>query len=136
MTVVIDCNVIVMCLSTRSPYHFIFKSLIKGSFNLAVTVDIVLEYEEVVQQKFSPTTAHAFSSLLKELQNVQHISPYYKWQLIDVDPDDNKYCDCALAGSASYIVTEDNHFGVLKNIPFPSITIISIDTFLAMLLAL
>jgi uncharacterized protein len=52
--------------------------------------------------------------------------------LIVPDEDDNKYCDCAIAGQADYIVTEDKHFDVLKNIPFPSLEVISIDEFLAM----
>lgn len=46
------------------------------------------------------------------------------------DPDDNKYCDCAIAGKASYIVTEDKHFNVLKTISFPKLTTITLDEFL------
>ena len=34
----------------------------------------------------------------------------------DKDPDDNKYCDCAIAGNAKYLVTEDKHFQILKSI--------------------
>jgi hypothetical protein len=33
MKVVPDCNILVMCLSSKSPYHFIYQSLIKGKFN-------------------------------------------------------------------------------------------------------
>jgi uncharacterized protein len=47
MTVVLDCNILVMCLSSRSPYHHIYKSLISGKFNLAVTTAIILEYQEI-----------------------------------------------------------------------------------------
>ncbi len=133
MTVVIDCNVLVMCLSSRSPYHTIYQSLIQRKFNLPVTVDIMLEYEEIIQQKYSTRTAHSLISLLTELPNVHHVRPSYKWQLITTDPDDNKYCDCAIAGQANYIVTEDRHFDVLKTISFPSVAVISIDTFLGML---
>jgi len=67
---------------------------------------------------------------------VHYTATYYKWRLIEVDPDDNKYCDCAIAGKADYIVTEDKHFDVLKNIPFPKLTAVSIDSFTAMLPAL
>jgi uncharacterized protein len=133
MTVVIDCNVLVMCLSSHSRYHVIYKSLIHGKFNLPVTVDIMLEYEEIIQQKYSTKAAHSLISLLTELPNVHHVRSSYKWQLITADPDDDKYCDCAIAGQANYIVTEDRHFDVLKTISFPSIAVISSDTFLEML---
>jgi uncharacterized protein len=57
MTVVIDCNILVMCLTNRSPFHTIYKKLIAGGFHLAVTTDIVLEYQEIIQQKYGVSTA-------------------------------------------------------------------------------
>jgi predicted nucleic acid-binding protein len=51
MTVVIDCNIFVMCLTSNSHYHLIYQALVTGKFNLAVSVDIMLEYEEVIQRK-------------------------------------------------------------------------------------
>jgi putative PIN family toxin of toxin-antitoxin system len=133
MTVVIDCNVLVMCLTSRSPWHIIYQSLVAGKFDLAVTGEIVLEYEEIIQKKYGVSTAHAFISLLSELPNVHYLNTYYRWKLIEADPDDNKYCDCAVAGKADYLVTEDNHFNVLKTIFFPKISSISIDEFATML---
>jgi len=133
MTVVIDCNIFVMCLASKSPYHVIYKSLISGKFSIAVTNDIILVYEEIIQQKYSNATANAFISLLSELPNVAFMHPHFQWQLIESDPDDNKYCDCAIASQAAYIVTEDKHFAVLAGIPFPILTVIGIDKFLEML---
>ncbi len=80
MTVVIDCNILVMCLTSRSPYHLIYQSLVSDKFNLVVTVDIMLEYEEVIQQKYSVPVAHGLIALLSELPNVHYIHSYYKWQ--------------------------------------------------------
>ncbi|WP_394353367.1 hypothetical protein [Mucilaginibacter mali] len=37
--------------------------------------------------------------------------------------------DCAFAANADYIVTHDNHFNVLKTIPFPRIPLIDIHSF-------
>ena len=133
MTVVIDCNIFVMCLTSRSPYHIIYKALVNGSINMVLTTEILLEYEEIIQQKYSVQTATAFAAMLRELPNVTLIHPYYKWQLITADADDNKYCDCAIAGQAAYIVTEDRHFDTLKNIPFPKLTVIGIDAFCELL---
>jgi putative PIN family toxin of toxin-antitoxin system len=122
-----------MCLTSRSHYHVIYQSLIKGKFNLAISVDIMLEYEEVVQNKYSVATAQSMIALLTELTNVNYVHPHYQWNLIETDADDNKYCDCAIAGQASFIVTEDRHFDVLKTIPFPALSVITIDQFLQML---
>lgn len=133
MTVVIDCNVLVMCLSSRSPWHSLYQFLVAGKYTLAVTDDIVLEYEEIIQKKYGIATANAFISLLSELPNVHYLNTYYRWQLIEADPDDNKYCDCAVAGKADYLVTEDNHFNILKTISFPKIFAVSIDEFASIL---
>ena len=58
---------------------------------------------------------------------------YYHWSLITGDPDDDKYCDCAIAAQANYIVTEDKHFNILQDLAFPRLSIISIDAFSALL---
>jgi len=133
MTVVIDCNIFVMCLTPRSPYYLIYQALVGGKFKLALSAEILLEYEEVIQRKYSTSTANALVTLLSELNNVNQVNPHYKWRLIESDLDDNKYCDCAIAGQADYIITEDKHFEVLKSIPFPSVTAITIDKFLEIL---
>ena len=133
MNIVIDCNIFVMSLSSRSPYHLIYQSLAKGEFNLTISIDIMLEYEEIIQRKYSIATAKALMTLLTELPNVHLVQNYYKWQLIEVDKDDNKYCDCAVAGQAEYIVTEDKHFDVLKKVAFPLIAVIDINRFLLLL---
>jgi predicted nucleic acid-binding protein len=37
--------------------------------------------------------------------------------------------DCAVAGNADFIVTNDGHFKVLKDIQFPRVEVLSIDEF-------
>ena len=132
MRVVIDCNILVACLSSRSPYHNIYTSLVNGKFELVVSQDILFEYEEIIQIKYGVGTTTAFMSLLALLPNVHIAHPFYKWNLISVDPDDNKYCDCAVSGGADYIVTEDGHFGILKTTAFPQLSIVDITNFSSM----
>ena len=104
--------------------------MVAGKFDLVVSQDILLEYEEIIQIKYGLKTSHSLLTLLALLSNVYYVHPFYKWNLIDADPDDNKYCDWAVSGTADYIVTEDNHFNVLTDVPFPSIATITIDDFL------
>ncbi|MDE6753839.1 MAG: PIN domain-containing protein [Muribaculaceae bacterium] len=55
------------------------------------------------------------------------VTPYYKFDLIKVDPDDNKFVDCAVAGGARYIVSDDHHFEILKTIDFPKVEVITLE---------
>ena len=56
--------------------------------------------------------------------------------MIEADPDDNKFVDCAIVSNAEYIVTNDAHFDCLATIPFPHVSIRSIDEFLEDLLGM
>ncbi|NCO54842.1 MAG: putative toxin-antitoxin system toxin component, PIN family [Bacteroidetes bacterium CG02_land_8_20_14_3_00_31_25] len=127
---VIDTNIFVISLTSRSPYHYIFSELINGNFELLVSNDILLEYEEIIITKYGKKTADYFLALLAELPNVIFVTPFYNWNLIKSDPDDNKFIDCAIVGLADFIVSEDKHFDSLKNIPFPIVRVIGIKNFI------
>ena len=65
-----------------------------------------------------------------QLQNIELITPSYNWHLIETDVDDNKFCDCAIASNADYIITNDKHFNILKQIKFPKVNILTAEAFL------
>ena len=130
MIVVFDCNILWFVLLLNLPAITYIRLWLKV-IELAITCEILLEYQEVLQEKYGLVTANSFIALLIELPNVKFINTYYYWNLIANDPDDNKYCDCAIAGRAKYLVTEDKHFQILKTIPFPLLETISIDRFSA-----
>ena len=44
-----------------------------------------------------------------------------------------KFVDCAIAANASFIVSEDTHFKILKNIPFPDVRVIRLAQFVHIL---
>lgn len=56
-------------------------------------------------------------------------TPYYNFNLIKIDPDDNKYVDCAVVANARFIVTEDHHFQILKQYNFPKVDFIGLEAF-------
>lgn len=64
-------------------------------------------------------------------KNIKLISPSYAFHLIEADEDDNKFVDCAIIGNAKYIVTQDHHFNILKQISFPKVDVITLKAFLA-----
>ena len=51
------------------------------------------------------------------------------FNLIKADADDNIFADCAIAANAELIVTNDSHFDVLKEIPFPKVEICTLQLF-------
>ncbi|MFC2131365.1 putative toxin-antitoxin system toxin component, PIN family [Bacteroidota bacterium] len=134
MKIVLDTNILVISLSTKSKYHIILEKLINGEFELMISNEILLEYIEVITVKYGKVTADYFSSFLLYSDNVRKITPYYHWNLIESDADDNKFLDCVIAGQADFIVTNDNHFNIMKQIEFPSIKVMDIDGFLNLLL--
>jgi predicted nucleic acid-binding protein len=98
-----------------------------------VTHEILLEYEEIMGEKYGENTAKLFLILLGELPNVEFIRTFFKFSLIEKDPDDNKFIDATFASSAKFLVSEDRHFRILKKINFPKIEVIGIDMFLELL---
>lgn len=134
LKVVVDTNVLLISISSRSQYHWLFQGLLKNEFQIVVTNEILTEYEEIISNKYSPAVAQNVIRTLLMLPNVSKIDVFYRWYLITSDVDDNKFEDCAAATNADFIVTNDRHFDVLKVVRFPVITVINIEQFQALLL--
>lgn len=128
MLFVIDTNIFVSSLSSKSQYHWVIDKLMDEEYELAVNSEILLEYEEILKQKYSLTVANAFLQSLQELPNVHFITTYFQWNLLN-DPDDNKFVDVAVAANARYLVSEDNDFNVLKSVDFPRVEVLRINDF-------
>ena len=73
--------------------------------------------------------------LLLKSKNVEYIMPHFKFRLIEADHDDDKFVDCAFAANATYIVSDDSHFEVLKEIQFPKLLVLKLKKFLELLQA-
>ena len=52
-----------------------------------------------------------------------------RWQLVEDDPDDNKFVDCAISSNVDFLVSDDRHITKLRKIAnlFPPITILTFD---------
>lgn len=118
---VIDTNSLIQCISKRSRYHDIWLSLLDGRNNLCVSNEIIEEYEEILGRNVTPSFASLAVEVIINSPYTIFISPFYKFQAIIEDPDDNKFVDCAVAANARFLVTEDHHFNVLKNLDFPKV---------------
>ena len=133
MKIVLDTNCLIMAISSKNKYHIIWKSFLAGKYTLCVSNEIVEEYVEVIGRNISPTVADMLAYTLLAKKNVLRFDPHFRFHLIESDNDDNKFVDCAINSGAMYIVTEDHHFNVLKQIPFPHVDCIGIDSFIEIL---
>jgi putative PIN family toxin of toxin-antitoxin system len=127
--IVLDTNILWVSISRYSKTHWVINELINGTYILCVTTDILDEYEEIISQKLGSETAKSIMELLDNLPNVEYVTKYYRWELIEQDYDDNKFADCAIACNAHYIATNDKHFNILKLIAFPKVNVINLDEF-------
>ena len=130
MRIVLDTNVLLTSLLKTSKYRPIFDALISNKFSMVMSHDILQEYMEIIEQKTTPDIAKNVGELLINLNNVEFIDVYYNWRLIESDYDDNKFIDCAIAGNVKFVVSNDKHFNILKNIMFPKVEVIRSDQFL------
>ena len=131
--VVLDTNCLLASISSRSEYFIVWRGLHEGKYTLCVSNDILAEYEEIIAVKASPLVAKHVVDALVDSDNVEFIDPQFKLGLITNDTDDNKFVDCAFAANATFIVSQDHHFDVLKAIDFPKIDVIKLQSFVLML---
>jgi uncharacterized protein len=129
MKVVLDTNVILRAISSKSAYAILLDELYFQTYSLVVSTEILFEYEEKITDFFGKNIAKDFLDFLIILPNVEKVDAFFQLNIIQTDPDDNKFVDCAFVGNAHYIVTDDKHFNVLKQIDFPKIPIITAEEF-------
>ena len=127
--IVLDTNCLLMCVSAKSPYHKIWKDFIEGKVAWCVSTEILAEYTEVLGKHTNPWFAEVIVNTIVNNETTIRVAPAYFFHLIQADPDDNKFVDCAICGNAEYIVSNDSHFNVLNEIEFPKVRVIRIEEY-------
>ena len=97
--------------------------------SICVNTEILNEYEEILASKTTSEIAHNVVEAIARLHTTVFQDVYIHFCLIEVDPDDNKFVDRAVAADAEYIVTNDTHFSILKQIEWPKVSVINIKKF-------
>lgn len=133
MRIVLDTNCLIQSVSPRSRYYAVWESLVNGQNTLCVSNEIIMEYLEILQRLMDHDTAEAVVKTIINSKFVEFITPYYHFEIITQDPDDNKFVDCAITANARFIVTNDHHYDVLKGLDYPPIDIIDLEDFLKLL---
>jgi uncharacterized protein len=129
MRVLIDTNILLAIVPKRSSERWLYEMLRNGELILILSNEIIEEYEEKLSWFYSVYFSEIVLDELLNLHQTEQIEAFYKWQLIEEDKDDNKFVDVAIASNADYIITNDKHFKVLRNIPFPKVRTLSLQEF-------
>ena len=129
--IVLDTNCLLQAISRRSRFYPIWRDFIQGRYELCVTTEILDEYEEILSRYTSPIVGRMVVEAILRANNVIRVDAQFRFGLIESDPDDNKFVDCSIVANAEYIVTDDAHFDVLKDIPFPRVLVMTAESFLA-----
>lgn len=127
MKLVIDTNCLFVSIPKLSKTRWLFDAIRSGEIEIGITTEILEEYEEIIGGFYTPSLAANVVEMIQNLPNSILVTLYYKWRLIEVDLDDNKFVDCAIACQADYIISHDNHFKVLNSIAFPKVNVIKIE---------
>ncbi|PIZ14833.1 putative toxin-antitoxin system toxin component, PIN family [Candidatus Desantisbacteria bacterium CG_4_10_14_0_8_um_filter_39_17] len=99
-------------------------------FQLVVSDEILDEYEEVLLRKdISPKLVKDLNTAI--LQSAVYVIPSKRIRLINDDPEDNKFLECAESTEVKYIISGDKHLKKLGK--YKSTRIISPQQFLQIL---
>ena len=127
--VVVDTNCLLRMIPVRSKYRPSWDAFLNEKYIMCVTNDIISEYFEILSQKVSRQFAENIVQAILKNNNVKRFDPYYHFNLVTADPDDNKFVDCAVIANADFLVSEDSHFKILESIQFPKVNVITLEQF-------
>ena len=129
MKIVLDTNCLVVSAQEYSGFFWLWKAFRDKKITLCYTTEIMNEYFEILSHYYSVYFAESIIDEILLAPNTIQVEVYYRWQLITVDPDDNKFVDCAVSANAKYIVSNDKHFKTLEQIDFPKVSVLTISEF-------
>lgn len=129
LKIVLDTNILIAIIGRKSPYRWVFDRIIQGDIELCVSTEILLEYREILERKTNSIVAENIINFISIHPATQKTKVYFNFNLIDSDPNDNKFVDCLIASNAEFIVSNDRHFEALKEIDSPKVNVVSMDEF-------
>ena len=129
MKVVIDTNILIAIIGKKSPYRWLFDAIIEGNIIACISNEILFEYNEILEQKNGQEVAENLVNFLSVYPYVEQYEIHYNFNLIANDEYDNKFADCYIAAGANYLISNDKHFNVLRQIAFPKINVVTLPEF-------
>lgn len=118
--IVLDTNVLVSGIFWSGIPFKILEYWMQNKFELIVSREILNEYQRTlgkISKGKNDTLVDHWMLLIAEHSNIINTKRRFR---LSADPDDDKFIECAVAGSAKYIVSGDSHLlgiGTVLDIP-------------------
>jgi len=135
MKVVLDTNIVVSSyLVSAGPTARILALWRSGIFDLLVSEAILHEYERIlasprIARRHGMTAAEIADDIDGFREYATVTEPRELLRVVQDDADDDKFFECAVAGSAAYIVSRDEKVLVVRE--YRGIRVVSPEVFLA-----
>jgi putative PIN family toxin of toxin-antitoxin system len=128
MRVVADTNVFISALMFGGlPGRFLDLAL-RRKFTLVTSKALLDELDEKLLGKFAVSESDALAIREKLERNTNLVDPDFQLNAVPDDPDDNCVLECAVAGSAEFIVSGDRH--LLRLGGYEGIAIVTVRQFI------
>lgn len=114
MKIVVDTNVLVSGVFFGGYPRRVLASIVRRDISACASVEIITEYQEIVDEMIDRKQGHIDHGLLApliEALDIIHTSSDIK---VCRDPDDDKFINCAKDARALYIVSGDKDLLVLR----------------------
>ena len=127
MKIVVDTNVLISGVFFGGYPKKILSASVDGKIRVCASMEILNEYQEIIQEMVQRKQGHIDVSILNPLiQSMEIIEPASKIEICR-DPDDDKFINCAKDAQAMYIVSGDKDLLVIQQ--FENISIVTAKEF-------
>ena len=117
MKLVLDANIFISSFFWGGKPRLVLERIIGKKDELFISKDILLEIENVVNRPKFHADRNKIGYFIKSIEDIANvISVKNKIKKGSRDTKDNKYLECAVAGSVDYIVSGDVHLLEIKKI--------------------
>jgi putative PIN family toxin of toxin-antitoxin system len=114
MLVVVDTCVLISAVLWTGLPHRLIELAEAGDITICVSGEILQEFREVLSRpKFKGKIQDRLTTVEEIMQGVLRLAALYPApppdEIVQTDPDDDKFIACALAAGAKYLISGDSH---------------------------
>ncbi len=110
MKIVLDTNVLISGIFFSGPPYQILKAWQAGQINIAISEEILTEYQSVAQKLSKQFPSVDIKQILKLITiHTEIVDPQGYEVTVCEDPDDNMFISCAIVSHSKVIVSGDKH---------------------------
>ncbi len=106
---ILDTNMWLSSILWKGRPYRIRQAIERKEFMSVTSLKILNELTRVLREYFQFSDDDAYEWYLRIGEMSEVLSPNLTLNVIEDDPDDNKFVECALEGRAKYVVTRDTH---------------------------